>query len=237
MKNKFVPNIDFLKIVAIVTMAIDHVNHIIFRRAYLEMTAIGRLAFPIFAFILVYNFYYHTHDQKKYLKRLLLFALISQPVFSLVIANEFNIFVTLSLGVVALYLFNFPGKKYYPFLFLPAVWFLVGTILRLPDVDYGVLGVLLVYSLGLFVKDYKWYDGILVLIFLSLINLKGFDLVNLVNVTSTFFVIPIIWFSQKVLSDGFLKRYKYWFYIFYPAHLLVLFIIRLALVYYKVGDY
>ena len=234
MKNKFTPNIDFLKIVAVVIMVIDHVNHIIFRRAYWEMTALGRVAFPLFAFILVYNFYYHTHNQLKYLKRLLLFALISQPFFSLAVGNEFSIFVTLSLAVATLYLFNKPGKKYFPFLFLPAVWLVVGSIFHLPDVDYGVLGVLMVYSLGLFIKDYKWYNGVLSLIFLALINLKGFTQTDFINVASTFLAIFVILFSQKVHPDGILKKYKYWFYIFYPAHLLVLFIIRLLLVYYKV---
>lgn len=78
-----------LKLIAITTMLIDHIGAVLIPQNsqwYLVFRMIGRLAFPIFVFLIVEGFY-HTKDIKKYLKRLGIFALISEIPFDLAFYN------------------------------------------------------------------------------------------------------------------------------------------------------
>ncbi len=71
----------FLKLIAITTMAIDHVGAAILPQ-YPILRVIGRIAFPIFAYSLAVGCVY-THDMRRYLMRMLLLALVSQPLYAL----------------------------------------------------------------------------------------------------------------------------------------------------------
>ena len=87
-----------LKIIAIITMFIDHLGYAIFGK-FSCFNYIGRLSFPIFAFQISEG-YIHTKNLKKYFLRLFLFALVSQIPFMLfhsIISRDFslNIFFTL----------------------------------------------------------------------------------------------------------------------------------------------
>ncbi len=64
-----------IKLIAMVSMVIDHLGDNFFPQA-IWMRAVGRLALPLFAFC-VSEGYIHTHDRKKYLLRMGLFALVS----------------------------------------------------------------------------------------------------------------------------------------------------------------
>ena len=88
----------FFKKIAVITMLIDHSCDVIIKH-YSMGYVIGRIAFPLFAFQLVIG-YRNTHDIKKYLKLLLIFALISQLPYGLMFYNyvhkiDINIFFTL----------------------------------------------------------------------------------------------------------------------------------------------
>ncbi|NLC03985.1 MAG: TraX protein, partial [Tissierellia bacterium] len=91
-----------LKIIALISMVIDHYGAI-FQSGIDIYRIIGRLAFPIYAFLLVEG-YTHTRDVKKYGRRLLIFALVSELPFDLAFYGKLsfthqNIFFTLFIGL------------------------------------------------------------------------------------------------------------------------------------------
>ena len=109
-----------LKVIAVVTMIIDHTGAylprimagIVFRcgwfslRLYDVLRFVGRISFPLFCFLLVEGFL-HTRDRKQYALRLFLFALLSEPLWNLVHSGRLlypsqNVFFTLLFGFLGL---------------------------------------------------------------------------------------------------------------------------------------
>ena len=78
---KFIMTSFTLKIIALITMFIDHSGYV-FMGSFSFCNFIGRIAFPIFAFQITEG-YLHTKNLRKYFLRLFLFALISQIPFAL----------------------------------------------------------------------------------------------------------------------------------------------------------
>lgn len=160
-----------LKVMALVTMFIDHVGAIIIPCiqshvtspqlfAMLEglmtvMRLIGRISFPIFAFLIV-NGFYHTRNRKKYVLRLGIFALISEPFFDLASSSSWmnfshqNVFFTLCLGLVTIWGYDSLIKQQKSpviggllVLFTSIVAFCLGT-------DYDAYGILMIFIMYLF---------------------------------------------------------------------------------------
>ena len=100
---------NFLKLFAILTMVVDHVGTVFFPQ-HPEFRWVGRLAFPIFCYCLTVGLMY-TRDIRRYLGRLALFAVVSQPFFALAFhphnfweeLTSWNIFVTLFFSLLAIY--------------------------------------------------------------------------------------------------------------------------------------
>lgn len=95
-----------LKVVAMISMVIDHCAYYLSEHGtvfYEAMRSVGRIAFPVFAFLITEGFA-HTRNRKKYFLRLMSFAIISEiPWFLLNGADgTHNVMFTLALGVVAL---------------------------------------------------------------------------------------------------------------------------------------
>ena len=99
-----------LKLIAMVSMVLDHVGDSFFPE-HVWMRALGRLAMPIFAFCISEGFA-HTHDKQRYLLRMGVFALVSEVPFDLVTAGvplEFshqNIMATFFWAILGLMLFE-----------------------------------------------------------------------------------------------------------------------------------
>lgn len=209
-----------LKWIAVISMLIDHtaevlMNHNaaltepIWAQIYVLMRGIGRIAFPIYAFLLVEGFL-HTRDVKKYLTRMFLFAVVSEIPFDLAVFHTpfywgyQNVFFTLFLGLLAL-----AGIRWGTGLWKQALALImcVGAA-QLINCDYGAFGVFFIVLLYMTRYDKKTQT---VLGALSLVwELPG-----------------ILAFIPIRLYNGTRGRCgnKYFFYAFYPAHLLILWMI------------
>lgn len=215
-----------LKLIACVTMLLDHIGAVFLPGIGLRM--IGRLAFPIYCFLLAEGAYY-TRSRKEYGLRLLLGLLLSELPFDLLFFGRLtfahqSVMVTLMLGFLYAAAMNYlPSKGYRILLLLP-----FAMLAELMNADYGGWGVA---TVGLFVitreSCNKWWLQALWLVILSWI-------IGGIGVSVGPAVIPIQMFSVAALIpialyDGHKIANNIWirrgFYLFYPVHLLILYLI------------
>ncbi len=239
-----------LKIIAIISMLIDHVGAVFFP-GVIWLRLIGRLAFPIFCFLIAEG-YAHTKNAPKYLIRLGLFAIISEIPFNLAFHGELfffngcNVFVTLSLGLFAIMLYDAVRKWEGIPTFAASLLALipVAALAFSADMvgsDYGKYGVVMIFIFHLF-RDNRAVA--MIIIALSTLLKYGiiagahsageflFELgsVKWYFVTATqlfcfFAFIPISLYSGKKGYSG----CKWLFYVFYPAHLILLWLVSVIM--------
>jgi hypothetical protein len=202
-------------------MTIDHINDILYSDT-LFLHIIGRLAFPLFAYLIALGIE-STKKPKKYMVTLLSFALISQIPYFLAFGiqpfERLNILFSLFLGALTVYFFN----KRSPLAFVP----LLLSILLMTEGSYYV--VLTVVCMKL-LKD-KLKLGFLALFALNI----QFLIIPDTQVLSLF-AVPLIllhvkgWLKKEILIPENSLAYsirKYAFYAYYPLHLALLFLIKL----------
>lgn len=208
-----------LKIIGIVTMFLDHYHYVIGGSKILNI--VGRIAFPIFAFTLSEG-YVHTRNLKNYLFRLFIFA-VSIQIPSILFGYDYpmNIFFTLFLGLLSIYIFN--SKKINMILKI----ILIGFVLFFSQkfkLDYGMYGILLIMNFNIFRNDkFKILMNFLVLNIFNEIFPNIFDLVD----TQFFSIISLIFIFMYNGKKG--KSMKYFFYLFYPIHFFILEVIKILL--------
>jgi hypothetical protein len=135
-------DLELAKWLAAGAMVIDHYGKIVEPSLYLETHAIGRIAFPLFATVIGMRLALNPHLAASYVKRLLPWAVISQPVFVLAGRNwhEGNILLTLLLGVLATMLIRRYADSQSPselvgiMVLIPLAWFM----------EFGVIGVVMI---------------------------------------------------------------------------------------------
>ena len=181
---------------------------------------IGRMAFPIYCFLLTEGFE-KTKSRLKYAGRLFAFALISEIPFDLAQNGEVfypyyqNVFFTLLIGFLMIWLMEKIEKRCQNFFFRlagQAAAFCAASVLsELIYCDYGVHGVIAVALLYLFRRN-------------KLEQIIAGCIAFLWEITAPFAFVFIALYNGK---RGI--RLKYFFYIFYPAHLLVLYLLTLVL--------
>ncbi|WP_310602885.1 TraX family protein [Anaerosporobacter sp.] len=218
-----------LKVIAIVAMLLDHVAAVFFTRKsqqYMIMREIGRIAFPIFCFCIVEGFF-HTRNVKKYMIRLACFALISEIPFNLCFYHNVfclehqNVFFTLLIGLVAIYAIE-EVKKHFFFFDIKAIllqFIIIGlsmTVAWFLRTDYSMLGVLIIMA-------FYFYRGNILYIAISIL-VATLYLGNKVQLYSLLALIPILLYNGK---KG--PSMRYVFYVFYPAHMLVLYAVSVSL--------
>ena len=193
-------------------MFLDHYHYVIGGSEILNVA--GRIAFPIFAFTLSEG-YVHTRSLKKYLLRLFIFAVsIQMPSVLLGYNYPMNIFFTLFLGLLSIYIFSL--KKISIILKI----ILIGFILFFSQkfkLDYGMYGILLIMNFSIFRNDkFKILMNFLVLNIYNVIFPKVFDLPD----TQFFSLISLVFIFMYNGEKG--RSMKYFFYLFYPIHFFIL---------------
>jgi TraX protein len=144
-------DLEFAKWVAIVTMAIDHYGKIVDDSVFVQTHAIGRVSFPLFAAIVGIRLAARPTLDLHYLRYLIPWAIVSQPVFVLVgrAWYEGNILITLALGVTATFLLRRRAEI--------SEWLLVAVLVAIlilsVFVDYGPLGVAMIPAMALLVAQ------------------------------------------------------------------------------------
>ncbi|ASQ48582.1 conjugal transfer protein TraX [Leptotrichia sp. oral taxon 498] len=211
-------NLFCLKIIGIITMFIDHYHYIIVGNQIFNI--IGRIAFPIFAFSLNEG-YFHTSNLKKYLIRLFTFAVIIQiPAILFKLNYPVNIFFTLFFGLLAIYILNLKNKKMplYIFVFLKIfLIFLIFYISKKFKFDYGIYGILLIIIFNIFRNKKLFLFLAFFLLNLAVVvfpNIFGLFKIQFFSMFSLVFI-----FSYNGKKG---KSLKYFFYLFYPIHFLIL---------------
>ena len=244
-----------LRIIACVCMLLDHIGYCFAGRyPFLEpLRWIGRIAFPLYVFLIV-NGFRHTSDRLRYALRLFLFALLSQVPFALMfhhgdIFGKLNVFFTLLIALLVVWatdeLRNRRRTKYLAF--LPAVLVFALYYFGWLSSDYGARGLLLAMVFYLFEgKIILLFFGMLLSIYYTYPISLGFGLLNLLRGRAFHFSAPTAWqlkqlFSLLSLVFIFLyngkrgslpknpaagKAIQLGFYLFYPLHLLVLFFLK-----------
>jgi len=211
---------ELLKWIAIITMTVDHVGAVLYPE-FEVLRLIGRISFPLFAYLLILGME-NTRNIRNYFIRLFIFALISQVPFFLAIDygpfDLLNIFFTLSFGLLFLTFF----KRGSALAFVPLF---VSFILPF---DYGIYGIAMIGCMYILTKNTKF--GVASLLLLNVLFLVPLNS-QLLSVAA----IPLIVFHKRSLnmtkefSGNFrmpLWR-KYFFYVYYPLHLVLIYLIKL----------
>ncbi len=223
-----------LRLLAMGFMLLDHLWATIIP-GQIWMTCVGRLAFPIFAFLLAEG-YRHTSDFKKYLKRMALFALISEIPFNLmaygmvIFPFHQNVLWTFCLALIAMRDIDRLKPKVRPwlaYLMGAAVAYVYHMVGQLAMVDYGGWGILMVLVFYLF-PGVNWQQKLAQLACIYLINWEWMGSMHLPIGTFALpiqglaiFALPLIWCyrGQQGPRTRLTKWLGYWF---YPVHCLIL---------------
>lgn len=234
-----------LKMIACITMLIDHIAAVCLApycadpeilNIYKIMRGVGRIAFPIICFMLVEGFW-HTSNRRKYMLRIAILAVISEVLYDLAFSDfcvinsageavfswdiamlKQNTILSLLLGIVFMYLYEMLKAKYMlqPMIFNTlGVFAIIGAtglayVLR---VDYSYLGILFILAFYMF-RGQIVFQGICMTTVICLFS-------TTLELPALFAFIPIFFYRDKGKP-----RYQYWFYAFYPIHLIVLILVK-----------
>ncbi len=221
----------WLKIIAIASMTLDHIGYVFFPQQTI-FRIIGRLAFPIFAFLIAEG-YSHTKNILKYELRLFLFSLISALPFYLVFGKWENVFFTLLGGLVSLDISGRVKNKWAGVLCM-----LVIAALTYPC-DWGFVGVVTVFVFGK-IKDKSFAAIFGVIAAISSYLLKRY-FADVILGGGVFMLSRYTMIFAMILSLPLIMAYngrqgykiKHLFYIYYPVHLIVIWLINFVSFYTK----
>ncbi|MAA73126.1 MAG: hypothetical protein CMN28_00275 [Salinisphaeraceae bacterium] len=233
-----------LKLLAILIMTVDHADRILLDRLssdYHVLTVIGRFAFPIFAFMIARNSLY-TSNPRQYVKLLLIFGVVSQPIYWWALGHEsfwdpLNVLFTLALGVLCVRAW-LAGPRYW--LALPVLiglgWF----------VEYRMEGVALMLMIGMTVHNIRHRGVLHPYVITGAVVMAG--LAYFLNFTSynpqsvlyneyakwVMLALALCFMTLHPKMEALESRFRFtggklFFYAYYPGHLAVLGLLALLL--------
>lgn len=211
-----------LKMFALLCMTIDHIGaHIL--NDYTPFRIIGRLAFPIFAYMIAEGCKY-THNKLKYFLTIFIEGIILQIfIFLLSDSTHMNVLITFSLSIGLIYAFDYSLRSennYNLVIPLMGIIFVMVICGELPEgflseyfhIDYGFFGVMLPVMVYIFdnrVLKLLMFTSGLVFLSISMAPIEWWSLIS---------IIPLAFYSGE---RGKLKI-KYLFHIYYPIHIVII---------------
>lgn len=221
MKSEFNLSQEGLKLIACVAMLLDHIATGLIPEATM-LNIIGRLAFPIYCFLLVEGIC-HSKSPQKYALRLAFGALISEIPYDLfnygtITSSHYSVMVTLLIGFLMM-----AWMKYAQQYFLPLV--ICFTVAELMGAEYGGCGILLIatFFFTRTIPHPHIIQAVAMGILFAALNtlpvhfLKWSIPIQIFGVLS---IIPISMYQGRKSSHN--KVMQWSFYLFYPLHLILL---------------
>lgn len=239
-----------LHIIGMLLMLCDHIGCVFFPQ-YQIFRRIGRLAFPIFAFTVVEGFL-HTKNIKQYILRIVIFAVLSEIPFDLMLSGQCfdfshqNVLWTFALGLLMLHCMNKTLNRCIDVgydisvrigsFFILFIVFAIAALLM--ETDYSIYGIAMIFVFYIF-HGQQWYCKLGQFLCLLLINCCWMNDLNLyafamtiVQIFTQFKMPPTQCFAMFVFLfvwnyNGEKGISKTWFkhlcYLFYPLHALLLY--------------
>lgn len=209
-----------LKYIAALTMLTDHLGYALFPYAS-WMRCIGRIAFPLYCFMLSEGAA-HTSSRPGYMLRLLIAAIISEIPYDMMISGKAfdmghqNVILTLALGLAAIWAYDALGgiKRFY--ISLPAAALAIAAAALIKS-DYGWYGAATVFIFYLF-RQNRLYQ---VFAFTLLVYIIHFP--SDINMFALLAALPICLYNGRPP----VRRMRYAFYLYYPVHMLIIALIAM----------
>lgn len=226
-----------IKLVAFICMVVDHIGSVFFPEV-VALRIIGRISFPLFCWLIAEGAYY-TKNIELYLRRLFLLALVSQIPYTMLFPPEpaqsvgLNVLFTLSLGLSVIVVLK---TKLSLTIKASVSAALLGASYFLP-LDYGMTGVLTIVGFYLFRGQLLFtIMAMVVLVFVTylgplaigVIDQQPFDSKMLMYLIQPFSLISLVFIVAYNGKQG--ASWKYFFYGFYPGHLMLLYVLRRLLI-------
>ncbi len=238
-KNKITDISSFgLHVLAMIFMLCDHLWATVVP-GHQWLTWIGRMTFPIYAFLIVEG-YFHTKDFKKYLRRMLIFAVIAELPFNLMYVSTWiypfhqNVLWSFVLALLCMRNIDKIEERFSKWAAIPlaivvaGLFILAAQLLMVDYYGYGVMMVLLFYVfrgnqwyhrlgqlLGMFYINWELISGLVIPV-----ELLGMS-VDIPQQGMAVLALVPIWF-YKGRQGHHSKAFQYFCYAFYPVHMLIL---------------
>ena len=231
-------NANQLKLIAVIAMTVDHLAWVIFpgysmHPAALILHLIGRIAAPVFCYFIAEGFFY-THDLKKYILRLLLFAIpahfaylfcFGHPLLPDGLLNQTSVLLPFAGGLVALAAEKSGMKRIWKYLIL------IGVCIITFPADWSCIAVLVIYSFGCNRGRFKT-QAVCLMVFVAMYAVVYALFLNVtygILQLGVALALPLIRLYNGQRGKCSWRGLKWGFYIYYPLHLFLIGLLRVAM--------